>query len=1005
MLPILAIPALLPLLVHGVPATSDGGLHLLRIASLDRALRAGVFLPRWQPEFLLGYGYPTFNYYAPASYYAAEALHLLGLNLLQAFAGTFALALLAAGFGMYALALEIYGARAGNARVAALVAATAYMLGPYLLLNIYNRGALAEVCALALLPWLFWSARRLMTAERPALAAFILALLTAGLAVTHTISLLFAPLLLVAWLLVLGRLHGTLRARLPWMVAAMLLAMGASAFYWLPLLFERSYLSAQAFEISRQGWLPGNVWTWRNFLQRSPIYALSAARPVQLGLVQLILAVAGLLAGLRAGRGRDGEWLFWLVVALATGALIGAWSLPLWQNTVLSIAQFPWRLLGALSLPLALFTGGLLLGVESARLRWGLAAAAIGLLLVAQTPRVAGVPTWAPASVQTDASVVAAKEQGKGAAEGGEGVSSVQEFRPRWAAAELVLANQPEDGGATPIVRTRSANAWDLELEIEAAEETPLRFTTFYFPGWRALLDGATVLEPRPETNLGLLTVTVPAGSHTLAIEWTGTALERAANWVSLLTWAGMALWLLLRPNLRRLFWAPLLLTALGVTALLWTRSSAPVQQPLAAADLGGVRLLGAQVEERPGDPVILRPFWQVVAPIPADTFVRWQLQSLDGAVLADVAARPWFNMSNTREWVVNSVVDDGSLLPLPAGLPAGSYRLGVALTDSLAADGVALPPLLTIELDADAPADPVPASALAARVGESTQLLGYSLQVNGRAVEPAAQPAVVRPGDRVDYMLYWRPEAALVENIHAFAHLVDAAGAPLAQVDQEPGPLAQSPEAWLPGRTYTDRMRLQIPADATSGLYTPRVGLYRFEGLERLPVSQPDREAPSDFVALPALKVLARPARAKLEPIDISLGDFARLTGYSIEPDGPLQPGAMLTVTLQYRSQAATPLDLTRFLQLHGGALGMAAQSDGPPQAGANPTWAWQPGETIVETVPLTLAADAPPGAYTLYFGLYDLATGARTPLTASGAPVPDDALPLATLLIGESE
>jgi len=156
LLPLLAIPAIWPLLKMGLPLSADGTLHLLRVVLLDHHISNGVLYPRWVPELFTGLGYPVFNFYSPLAYYLAELLHLIGLDFVAALIASFAVLIVFSGFGMYRLARDVLGSRH---TWAALVAATAYMYAPYLLTNVYIRGAIAEVGAQAWLPWVFWSAR------------------------------------------------------------------------------------------------------------------------------------------------------------------------------------------------------------------------------------------------------------------------------------------------------------------------------------------------------------------------------------------------------------------------------------------------------------------------------------------------------------------------------------------------------------------------------------------------------------------------------------------------------------------------------------------------------------------------------------------------------------------------------------------------------------------------------------------------------------------------------
>jgi hypothetical protein len=82
-----------------------------------------------------------------------------------------------------------------------------------------------------------------------------------------------------------------------------------------------------------------------------------------------------------------------------------------------------------------------------------------------------------------------------------------------------------------------------------------------------------------------------------------------------------------------------------------------------------------------------------------------------------------------------------------------------------------------------------------------------------------------------------------------------------------------------------------------------------------------------------------------------------------------------------------------------------MAGQSDGPPQAGQNPTSAWIEGEEIVEEISLAVSPAARPGRYTLSMGFYDAGRGGeRLPATGSrGEPLPAARAPLAQIDVAD--
>ncbi len=252
-IPLLSLPAWWPLMIASFPRTHDASVHVIRFFLVAEQFAAGAWFPRWLPDLFLGYGYPVLNFYAPGVYFAAGLLHSLGLDYLPAFAALVVLAIIVAGWGMYLLALTIYGSAHERGREwTALATALAYMYASYFLVNIYTRGALAEVMAQALLPLIFLVVYRLLSGQRPLFYAVATTLLFAGIVLTHNITLLFLLPLLVTYVLVIvwqqQRKGEFQQKRLLWLAGASLAALVMSAFFWLPVLFERQYLGPSTFD-------------------------------------------------------------------------------------------------------------------------------------------------------------------------------------------------------------------------------------------------------------------------------------------------------------------------------------------------------------------------------------------------------------------------------------------------------------------------------------------------------------------------------------------------------------------------------------------------------------------------------------------------------------------------------------------------------------------------------------------------------------------------------------
>ncbi|MGD2176473.1 MAG: 6-pyruvoyl-tetrahydropterin synthase-related protein, partial [Anaerolineae bacterium] len=201
---------------------------------MRHALEQGMVFARWLPDLAFGYGFPFFNYRAPLSYYLALSLHLTGLPLPLASNLVYVLSLLGSALGAYLLARDLFGPRAG------VVAAVAYTYAPYQLLDALSRGNAPEAVALALLPFLLWAFRRLALRGGRGWFSLSVGLLTA-LYLGHNISsLLFTPFLL-AYLAALWWIY---RQQGHWTQAALAfaLALGLTAFFWLPALAEKDYV-------------------------------------------------------------------------------------------------------------------------------------------------------------------------------------------------------------------------------------------------------------------------------------------------------------------------------------------------------------------------------------------------------------------------------------------------------------------------------------------------------------------------------------------------------------------------------------------------------------------------------------------------------------------------------------------------------------------------------------------------------------------------------------------
>jgi len=534
----LALVAAAPFLTRpGLPHGTDAELHVYRAAELGHALAEGSGYLRWAPDLYLGYGYPIFNYYAPFTYYLACAFDLFpGMDIVAGVKAVFVLGLFLAAVGSYLLGKALVGPKAG------VVAAALYTFSPYVvLIDPHARGDLAEHFAICLLPMLFYGFHNLLTGVGGK-GSFLLSVLSLSATVfSHNLlGLVASGMVLAYWLwTVVFKIAPASSWRGP---AAFALAAGLIGFFWVPMLLEQN-----AVQLSVIG--PGHFDFHQHFLSLgellapSPILDLGASAPryaFNLGLPQWPLALIG-VRGLLLSRKRR-ELLFFFVAALVLILLVLPISTRLWELIPwMTYLQFPWRLLGPVALMLAVCGAASCPVLQKACRSDVPIAASLALILGLALP-VLYPPIWDADFGGTAPQDIIYWELSSQAL----GTTATGDFVPQGAAlvqmrpVDSLVSSYSEPGPVDKVNRASlpaGATVTILEhgplhdrLLVEMPERFILRIFTFYFPGWRAYVDGEQVpIEvAKPE---GFITLWVPEGQHEVLIRFEDTP-ARQIGWV-----------------------------------------------------------------------------------------------------------------------------------------------------------------------------------------------------------------------------------------------------------------------------------------------------------------------------------------------------------------------------------------------------------------------------------------------------------------------------------------
>jgi 6-pyruvoyl-tetrahydropterin synthase-like protein len=846
---IIPLIAILPVInPDHIIQTADGSFHIHRMLAVTTLLQQGDLYPRWIPWFHVGYGYPVLNFYAPLATYLGGVMGVMGISAPNAVMLLIAITWIVGSLGMYALGRRCLNPYAG------ILAALLWSYAPSALQAVWNQGSLSQILGAGLLPWLFYSLIRVIEEPGPRrLAALALAF---GLVIlAHQPTTVLVALLLVPGLplLCLGyaRRQGRLKARLMHTLAGLALGAGVSAIFLLPMVLELPYIQASrpAADIP-QTLAHSFLQADQLFLQpRAPdLSDLNPRLPETVGLVDGALALEGLLALLLRRR-------FKLALACAAACglilfLMQSSSMPFWLATpLLAQLRFPGRALHVGRLFFALLGGASLLLLPPRW--WKIATTGLALVVIA-----AALPTLYPNRPFLDYSnVTPVDEVHYEIATYSFGGTSYDEFKPVWGDTtpkdvpnlkdieEHPLRINVIDPGEKGAAVTQSG---DDSVQVVTDHRLDLSFRQFYFPGWAVTVDGAAVTA-FPENRYGLLTLTVPEGSHIVHVQRGTTAVEQIAPFLTLIS-LGTVVWLWrressaveesvvsLQPHFARLLMGGIAAFALVSTLYIqpythWFRQQSPLesptymQTPVHQRFGDAYELLGYSLHQRqvvPGAAVDITLYWRALYPLDHVYQPVTQLVNLSVSQAWAVSEK-FFIGDNSLPHTPDYFVSDDHRLQVQADAPPYIGRLLVKLRDSQTGQYLLLPDgsdQLVLDTPVRIRGNGIPPQKkLNEAVGGSVELWCSSVQ---------------QQGDQLHVDLYWHVLQPLtMPDVKVFVHGFDARNQVVALFD---GPMLNGDYPatdWLPGQNLADH----LVTSAKSGLARLSVGL-RLPAGDRLAV------------------------------------------------------------------------------------------------------------------------------------------------------------------------
>lgn len=505
-------------------------LQTMRLYQIDKCFSNGQIPCRWAPDMGAGYGQPTFNYYSATPYYLGELFHLAGFSFVDSTKILFLLSLLLAALFSYYFFLEF------ASPLASLVGAVLYTLVPYRAVDVYVRGALAEVFALALIPLVLFTLIRLL--KKPSLinslflSTSLLFLLTAHNITSVTSLFLFIPFTIASFFIFKPSIR-----KLLYLALGLILGLGLASFFILPIALERNLIQTsfltqgyfdynvhfvslkQLFMSFNWGYGPSEPGTNDNIS-----FAVGFVQSLSIFIFPIILLVK------RQSKKMVGFGLVFWLVSLATIFMTHNQSSIIWKSLpFLSFVQFPWRFLGIAVLGAAATWVIIIENLSTNRKMF------VSMLLIFTIVLNFGYfkfDKYLPSV--TDETLLSGDELVR------QQLSAVSDYLPVSSKyiPDTIAPTQPwtTDKGVDITNFQKRSNYFSVDVEVYIPK-TEITFPITYFPGW-IIYDNNN---PEPisfttDNKYGLITLSLPKGRHKIQSFFENTPIRQISNTISFIS-------------------------------------------------------------------------------------------------------------------------------------------------------------------------------------------------------------------------------------------------------------------------------------------------------------------------------------------------------------------------------------------------------------------------------------------------------------------------------------
>ncbi len=527
---ILIFPAFSKLLQPGFFPMQDD-LQAFRVYEMDKCFDDLQIPCRWVPDAGYQYGYPQFNFYPPLPYYVGAGLHRIGFQYIDTVKILFILGYILSAVTMFILINELKGRWSG------IIAALLYTYIPYKAVEVYVRGALSEFWAQIFFPLVFWSIYKLIKTKK-LIYILLMGLSISFLATTHALmTMIFAPIAIIWGMFWLWQDNW----KSLWKVFfGGILGFGLSAFFILPVIFEKKFAHTESLLSGYFDYRAHFVNLYKLFFSREWGYGSSGfpneKLNLSLGFIQWIvgLVIAPVIAIFNFRKNTKTSILILLFsfLALFTVFMIHMKSNFIWaQLPSFWYLQFPWRFLAVSIFLLCMLSGFVFYFFGKFKYILGIFLVLISVALT--------IPYFTPKAWLE----ISDKEKFSGILWEKQLTISIFDYLPIFATLPPVqkAPDFPEVlEGSVKFLDYKKGSDFQTGT-IDVKENSLIRIPLYDFPGMQVKVDGKVVSHINNDCRdqkycLGLITFFVPQGQHKIETRLKDTPVRTVGNAITLIS-------------------------------------------------------------------------------------------------------------------------------------------------------------------------------------------------------------------------------------------------------------------------------------------------------------------------------------------------------------------------------------------------------------------------------------------------------------------------------------